>query len=295
MNAIVPSPVVDSSWRTQNVGALLFAATDRCVRRKLEVLDARGYGIISDAQLALFLHLDLDGTRLTTLAERARLSKQSMVELIDKAAAAGLVERAADPTDRRAKIVRFTAAGRQALDALSSGIALVEEQVADAVGPAFLQRMYDELGAYAALTAGGRSANVGRLLALSARRFADETLRLMQGHGYAQVTDVLLTLFRVLDLGGTRLTDLAARAHVTKQSMREAVDRAEALGLVARHADRHDRRAKVIAFTPEGRTMLEQARLSLAAAEAKLAGECDPGFVAELKAKLAAFCAAAER
>ncbi len=284
----------DTQWRTRNVGALLFAATDRCVRRKLQVLGAHGYGMISDAQLALFLHLDGEGTRLTTLAERARLTKQSMVELVDKAAVAGFVERAADPGDRRAKVVRFTAAGRRALDALHLGIAAAEQEVADAVGPAFLQRMREELGAYAALPVTGthawRSANIGRLLALSARRFAGEALRLLQHDGYAQVTEVLLTLFRVLDLDGTRLTDLAARAHVTKQSMREAVDRAEALALVARRADPRDGRAKVIAFTDEGRTMLEHARLALAEVEAGLAGLCGADFVAKMKTRLAEYC-----
>lgn len=288
---VTPDPI-NTRWRTQNVGALLFAATDRCVRHKLGTLEAHGYDAISDAQLALFLHLDSGGTRLTTLAARARLTKQSMIELVDKAVDLGLVERVSDPVDKRAKIVRFTATGVRALAALHLGIAAVEEQVVDVVGSTFLAQMSGELGAYAELPTHGPGANVGRLLALSARRFADETLALLHRQGYTQVTYVLMTLFRVLDLDGTRLTDLAARAHVTKQSMRESVNRAETLGMVVRRADPGDRRAKVIVFTAEGRIMLDQARRSLVEAERDLAAACADGFLAELKTRLAAYCAA---
>ena len=62
-----------------------------------------------------------------------------------------------------------------------------------------------------------------------------------------------------LDLDGTRLTDLARRAHISKQAMGKLVDELENLGYVCR--DPHsDGRAKTIQFTPKGRKLLKDSR-----------------------------------
>jgi len=59
-----------------------------------------------------------------------------------------------------------------------------------------------------------------------------------------------------LDLGGTRLTDLAARAGVSKQAMGKLVDELEKLGYVCRESH-SDGRAKAIHFTSEGSKLLK--------------------------------------
>ena len=111
----------------------------------------------------------------------------------------------------------------------------------------------------------------------------------MHEHGYNPVTASDLALLRNLDLTGSRLTDLALRARMTKQSMRELVDRAEAQGLVDRAVDPHDARAKLIAFTSEGLRFLDQMRRGLAIAEDKLRAATDAAFVETLKAGLTRF------
>jgi DNA-binding MarR family transcriptional regulator len=59
-------------------------------------------------------------------------------------------------------------------------------------------------------------------------------------------------LFPHLDFDGVRLTDLAARAGVTKQAVGQLVDDLVAMGAVERIADPHDRRAKRIRFSRLG-------------------------------------------
>ncbi len=59
----------------------------------------------------MLTHLRVSGTRLTDLAQYASMSKQAMGQLIDEVERLGYVERVSDPTDGRAKIVRFTPAG----------------------------------------------------------------------------------------------------------------------------------------------------------------------------------------
>lgn len=62
-------------------------------------------------QMAVFRHLDHGGTRLTTLAERCGVTKQTMVHLVDDLERRGYVERVPDDDDGRAKTVRMTARG----------------------------------------------------------------------------------------------------------------------------------------------------------------------------------------
>jgi DNA-binding MarR family transcriptional regulator len=57
--------------------------------------------------------LDDGGTRVSVLAERAQVTKQSMAELVTHLERHGYVERVPDPADRRAKLVRPTARGEE--------------------------------------------------------------------------------------------------------------------------------------------------------------------------------------
>ncbi len=56
-------------------------------------------------------------------------------------------------------------------------------------------------------------------------------------------------VFAQIDLTGSRLTQLAARANMTPQAMGELVDELEELGYVVRRPDPSDRRAKLIVLT----------------------------------------------
>lgn len=52
------------------------------------------------------------GVRLRDLAERLRIAPRSTTDVVDQLESRGLVERAADPADRRAVRIRLTDAGR---------------------------------------------------------------------------------------------------------------------------------------------------------------------------------------
>jgi len=59
-------------------------------------------------------------------------------------------------------------------------------------------------------------------------------------------------VFAQIKPGGSRLSELAAGANVTAQSMGEIVDELESLGYVIRQPDPRDRRAKLITLTDRG-------------------------------------------
>jgi len=82
-------------------------------------LHAAGYTDITASHQAVFENIDRDGIRLTTLAQRSRMTHQAMGELVHALERAGYLERRPDPADGRAKIIRLTPTGqalvRQAL------------------------------------------------------------------------------------------------------------------------------------------------------------------------------------
>jgi DNA-binding MarR family transcriptional regulator len=79
------------------------------------------------------------------LSERLLVTKGNVCGLIDRAEAAGWVERRADPDDRRANRIYLTQAGRERLTAtLPDHHALVHE-ILDPLGSRKLQELHDML------------------------------------------------------------------------------------------------------------------------------------------------------
>lgn len=283
-------PFTDAGWRRTNLGHLLFAATGKIIAAKLRVVHGAGFPRVTDAQVALFRVLDRNGARLTALAARAGLTKQAMIELVDKAERDGLVTRLPDAEDRRAKIVALTPRGRDLRAAARAGAAAAERAFAADVGEASVTAVRRALVFLAPEV--DRSADSERALAAAAGHFVRDVLAAVHRHGHRDVTEALLALFRTLDLEGSRLTEVAAAARVTKQSMRSLIERAELLGLVERTPDPSDGRARIIRFSQAGRAMLEEMRHGVAAAEADFARTAGEAALDDLKTGLSRYLAA---
>jgi len=96
-----------------HVAVWFFVAHRAVERRVLAALRESGFDTTA-AQGRLFARIADDGSRLTDLAESAQITKQTAGHLVDQLESAGLVERVADPTDGRARLVRIAPRGRQA-------------------------------------------------------------------------------------------------------------------------------------------------------------------------------------
>ncbi len=134
-------PGLNPEWRTRNIGRLLLCAADMFVTDKLADFNDNGFGPVSQVHVSLIQNLDLRGTRLSTIAASARVTKQTMLELVDRAEALELVARRPDSGDRRAKAVVFTPRRLAMMDRLKRGIDRADRRMASIVGPAFLRRM----------------------------------------------------------------------------------------------------------------------------------------------------------
>ena len=144
--AETPSPsAADDAWRQTHLGRLLGHALRRFDARVLQLM-ARNVEVplalsnlaarnqVSAAHIHITRHLRLQGDRLTDLAERAGMAKQSMASLVDQCEAWGLVTREADPHDARARLVRFTPTGLAWLEAFRGAVAQAEAEFRAEVG-----------------------------------------------------------------------------------------------------------------------------------------------------------------
>jgi DNA-binding MarR family transcriptional regulator len=102
-------------YRQQHIGRLFLRAHRDFSVRSIEKLARLGHKGLSLGHTTLLANLDTEGTRITVLAERAGVTKQAMGQLVLELEERGYIERAVDPTDRRATLVKFTAAGWQFL------------------------------------------------------------------------------------------------------------------------------------------------------------------------------------
>jgi DNA-binding MarR family transcriptional regulator len=83
--------------------SLLLYAYQDSARALTGWLHGHGHDAIRPKHGAVFANLDREGTRATTLAERAGIGKAAMGELVDELERLGYVERRPDDDDRRAK------------------------------------------------------------------------------------------------------------------------------------------------------------------------------------------------
>ena len=108
-----------------------------------------------------------------------------------------------------------------------------------------------------------RITHLGRLMGHALRRFDERVLSLMARDALVplglsnlaardQVGAAHVHITRHLAVNGSRLTDLASSAGMSKQAMGDLVTQCEAWGLVTREPDAHDKRAKKVMFTAVG-------------------------------------------
>ncbi|GGL03910.1 MarR family winged helix-turn-helix transcriptional regulator [Nocardia jinanensis] len=120
---------------------LLTLAT-RAVESELnDELRARLPGELRPAHYAVFRYLEPSGSRVGELAEAARMTQQSMGELVSQLEQAGLVRRQVDPRDRRARLVVCTEAGRSALGLAGERITRIEDRIRADVGEAGVREL----------------------------------------------------------------------------------------------------------------------------------------------------------
>ena len=97
-------------------------------------LAEHGHDRIRPCHRALLGYLDVDGARLTELADLLRQPKQYVGRLVDELEALGYVERRADPRDRRSKLIVPRERARDEQRRADRILAEIEARHADRIG-----------------------------------------------------------------------------------------------------------------------------------------------------------------
>jgi DNA-binding MarR family transcriptional regulator len=137
---------------TAHFGALLRDPALAINELVSERLAERGFADFRTAHGTIGQHIGDQGSRVTELAQLAQVSKPTVVYLVDDLERLGYVERAPDPDDGRAKLIRLTARGVQAQEAAREIVAQIEHDWSLVLGPRdfatlreLLQRLHDAL------------------------------------------------------------------------------------------------------------------------------------------------------
>ena len=146
-----------------------------------------------------------------------------------------------------------------------------------------------------------RETHLGRMLGHSMRRFDARVLSLMAHNEQVplalsnlaardQISAAHIHITRHLSLQGSRLTDLAQAAAMSKQAMGNLVDQCEAWGLVKREHDSRDARARMVVFTDDGLAWLAAFQIAVAQAEEEFRSSVGPEIATVVALGLEAYC-----
>lgn len=94
--------------------------------------------------------------------------------------------------------------------------------------------------------------NIGLLLYIPYRALENRVFQAVAEAGYGDITPAQARIFQRIGPDGTRLTDLAEAAQVTKQTAGFLVDQLERAGYVQRTPDPSDARARLVRITARG-------------------------------------------
>jgi len=128
-----------------NLGILLFVAYRALEQRAYDAVVAAGVRDITPAQARLAARIGPGGTRVSDLADQARVTKQSAGFLVEQLEAAGYVDRVPDPADGRARLVRLTARADPVVAAADAEVERVLHEWAGHVGADRLRQVHQTL------------------------------------------------------------------------------------------------------------------------------------------------------
>jgi DNA-binding MarR family transcriptional regulator len=129
--------------------------------------------------------------------------------------------------------------------------------------------------------------NTGLLLFIPYRALENRVFQALDEAGFDDATPAQRRIFQRIGPDGTRLTELAEQAQVTKQTASFLVDQLERLGYVERTPDPADARARLVRVGPRGAAAMPVAAAAVAQVEAEWAAHLGSQRMAQLRRSLA--------
>jgi len=135
--------------------------------------------------------------------------------------------------------------------------------------------------------ADGETLNLGLLLFIPYRAMETRVFAGLAAAGFDDFTPAQARVFQRIAPEGSRLTDLAEQAQITKQSAGFLVDQLERAGYIERVPDPTDARARLVRIAPRGAAAIPVAAAVVADVEAEWTRHLGPQRMARLRESLA--------
>lgn len=149
---------LDGPSAQRSLGFLLRSAYQLLADEVYRQLHAAGFPEVRVAHSAVLRHIRPSGSRVTELADRAGITKQSMGYLVDHLVAHGYAELVPDPSDGRARLVKLSRRGRKLVDTLLRLSTDAEVELGRTIGESNLRVLRAGLERFVLGEAGGRRA-----------------------------------------------------------------------------------------------------------------------------------------
>ncbi len=120
--------------RNENIGRLLLLAFRIFESIMLKNFSAMGCQDLRMSHLPILRNIKAEGSRTTEIAEQTSLTKQAVGSLAHELEEMGYIRRFPDPTDGRAKLVRFSGHGMDFVHRLPEAIHNSEKEIAAIIG-----------------------------------------------------------------------------------------------------------------------------------------------------------------
>ena len=130
--------------------------------------------------------------------------------------------------------------------------------------------------------------NLGLLLFIPYRALENRVFAALAAAGFEDFTTAQARIFQRIGPNGTRLTELAQAAQVTKQTAGFLVDQLERARYVERVVDPADGRARLVRITPRGARTIPIGAAEIAVVEAEWAEHLGQQQMAQLRKTLSA-------
>jgi len=129
-----------------HVGIRLWSAYEAWKAEFVRAMAEAGHAWFTPSRATLLGFVPRTGLRQSELIARMGISKQAVQQLVDGLEAECVLERVADPDDKRGRILRHTEKGRAALDDADRIKAEIESRYRARLGEDRFRLLFDALG-----------------------------------------------------------------------------------------------------------------------------------------------------
>jgi DNA-binding MarR family transcriptional regulator len=266
-----------ASVRKNNIGIMLLSLIEDYEVTLRQAYAGAGFGDVRRPHGYVLRYLEQRGSRITDIAQRAGITKQTTGKIVQNLVRLGYVTVRNVAGDNRVRLVQFSARGRELVNSSNTLIVQIHDSYAERVGRDTVARFETALEqfirqlapAIPELSGEGWSTNpffhFGRYMVEIAADFDARLRRKLAEQGFPGVKRSYLALLFHLDIDGSRLAALAQRIAVTPQAASLTIAELVRAGFIYQALDPRDQRARLIQLSPRGRALMEA--IALAAEE----------------------------